>query len=178
MTDPASGSASDREHAGAALVVLRRRVDAHFEAAVLRSPEQFRCAPGCDMCCEAGLGVFGIEADRIRAALSDLGARDPATRARVRAQGLAAHERDRCALLVDGRCSVYADRPLLCRSHGLPVIGPDAEVRGCPLNFTTAEPPPGSVLELHAVDAPLSVMARMWDGAKRVPLAVLAAETD
>jgi uncharacterized protein len=169
-------SGSDRDHAAAALVVLRRRVDDHFAAAKARSPDELRCAPGCDSCCQAGLGVFGIEVDRIRAALLELGARDPGMRARVRAQAMAAQTRDRCVLLVDGRCSVYADRPMLCRSHGLPVIGPDAEVRGCALNFTGAEPPAATVLELQAVDAPLAVMAEMWDGATRVPLVALAAE--
>lgn len=172
MTD----ASSDRDHAAAALVVLRRRVDDHFAAAVERSPGQFRCRPGCDSCCQPGLGVFGIEAARIRSALTELAVRDPATRARVRAQALAEDERDRCALLVDGRCTVYDDRPLLCRSHGLPVIGPDAQVRGCELNFPSAEPPAKSVLELSAVDAPLSIMATMWDGGTRVPLAALAAE--
>jgi uncharacterized protein len=171
-----TGTGSDRDHAAAALVQLRRRVDAHFSAAVARSPDQFRCAPGCDSCCEAGLGVFGIEAHRIRAALAELQARAPALRARIRAQAHAALKRDRCVLLVDGRCSVYDDRPMLCRSHGLPVIGPDAKVRGCPLNFTSAEPPATSVLELQAVDAPLSVMAEIWDRGTRVPLAELAAE--
>lgn len=163
----------DRSHAAAALVVLRGRVDAHFDAARERSPEQFRCGPGCHACCLPGLGVFGIEAERIRGALRGLEQRDPEAREAVRRQASDAG-RDRCALLVDGRCSIYDERPMLCRSHGLPVLGPDARVSGCPLNFTTADPPPRSVLELAAVDAPLAVMAQMWDGGKRVALADLA----
>jgi uncharacterized protein len=165
----------DRSHAAAALVVLRARVDAHFEAAKERSPEQFCCGPGCHGCCLPGLGVFGIEAERIRGALRALGERDREARRTVRRQA-SDESRDRCALLVDGRCSIYGERPMLCRSHGLPVLGPDAQVSGCPLNFTTEDPPAPSVLELAAVDAPLAVMAQMWDGGARVPLADLARE--
>ena len=170
---------SEAEHAAAALVVLRRRVDEHFAAAVAKSPGQFQCRAGCHDCCLPGLSVFAIEADRIRAALAQL---DAPTRTRVRQQ-CALPAPDRCALLVDGRCSVYAERPILCRSHGLAVRVPSTERDDpsapewdhCPLNYTSEPPPRASILDLHAVNAPLSVMARMWGG-DRIALAALAAE--
>jgi Fe-S-cluster containining protein len=88
-----------------------------------------------------------------------------------------------CALLVDDRCSVYDERPLICRTHGLPTRGRDeaatSSLQGCPLNFTAGPPPASSVLELAAVNAPLSVMARMWDGhGSRVALEALARAAD
>lgn len=169
---------SDREHAAAALVTLRRRVDAHFEAATERSPGQFACRAGCFDCCRAGLSAFAIEADRITEALWTLSDADRATVADQARQA----DREHCALLIDGRCSVYQQRPILCRSHGLAVRVP-AEVRAdpgqpefdhCPLNYTSQTPPRPSVLDLDAVNQPLAVMAKMWGG-ERVALSELAA---
>jgi uncharacterized protein len=164
-----------REHAELALVQLRRRVDDHFDAAVARTPEAFACRAGCSRCCGVRFGVFAVEAERIATALASL---EPALRARVRAQaddpGHTA-----CALLVDDRCSVYDERPLICRSHGVPVQERDDDghtrVEVCPLNFVDQEPPRASVLVLEALNAPLGVLARMWDGeGERIDLAALA----
>lgn len=157
-----------RDDLAATLVQLRRRVDAHFAAAVARTPEAFRCAPGCAACCHARFGVFAVEAAPIRRALAELARTDPALRARVRDQADDPAHRDHCALLVDGRCTVYAERPLICRSHGLPVAVDD-EISHCPLNFTAAPPPGPSVLRLDAVNQPLGVMATLWRAADGPP---------
>lgn len=171
-------------HARAALVTLRRRVDDHFAAALARSPDEMQCRVGCSRCCHQRFGVFEIEAHRVRTALSRLSRSDPELRERVRRQADDPAALSHCALLVDERCAVYDERPLICRTHGLPTRvreRPEDEptLHGCPLNFTTREPPAGSVLELAAVNAPLSVMARMWDGhGHRVPLEALARAAD
>jgi Fe-S-cluster containining protein len=176
MSDPAA-----RDHAGAALVVLRRRVDEHFVAALARSPGEMQCRAGCSRCCHQRFGVFEVEAHRVRAALARLSRTDPALRERVRRQADDPAARNHCALLVDDRCAVYDERPLICRTHGLPTRVRDEEggesLQGCPLNFSGGDPPAQSVLELAAVNAPLSVMSRMWDGhGGRVALDVLARE--
>lgn len=170
------------------LVQLRARVDAHFEAAVARSPSSFRCAEGCDACCHQRFSVFEVEAAPVREALARLAVDDPALRQRVADQGADA-DLEHCALLVDGRCAVYEQRPMICRSHGLPVAVPDPSpapedppgtlvVDRCPLNFTDAPPPRDSVLILDAVNRPLSVLAELWSsGAPRVGLAALARAT-
>lgn len=179
MSDPEA-----KGHARAALVTLRRRVDDCFAAALARSPTEMQCRVGCSRCCHQRFGVFEIEAHRVRTALARLGRSDPALRERVRQQADDPAALHHCALLVDERCAVYDERPLLCRTHGLPTRvreHDDAEptIVGCPLNFTTREPPAQSVLELGAVNAPLSVMARMWDGhGHRVPLVELARAAD
>lgn len=169
-----------RDHAGAALVVLRRRVDDHFAAAQGRSPGQMQCSAGCSRCCHQRFGVFEVEAHRVRTALARLAQTDPARRERVRRQADDPAVMHHCALLVDERCAVYDERPLICRTHGLPTRVQDEHgdsLQGCPLNFTDEDPPAASVLALAAVNAPLSLMARMWDGhGSRVALDALARE--
>ena len=170
------------------LVQLRLRVDGHFDAALARTPGAFACAPGCDSCCRPGLSVFEVEAAPIRAALAELGQRDPAVRERVRAQGRASFL-DHCALLVDGRCSIYEQRPILCRSHGLPVAFSDPEdpealrVDHCPLNFRNVRDaesiPRASILVLDALNQPLAVIAELaHPGSRRIALAELATLDD
>lgn len=175
----------EREALRGHLVQLRTRVDAHFEAAVARSPEAFACKPGCDRCCHQRFSVFAVEAEPLREALDELERADPELRERVRSQGRDS-ELPHCALLVDGRCAVYEQRPMICRSHGLPIAVRDPEdpagaltVDHCPLNFAEPgqDPPRASVLVLDAVNRPLSMIAELWAaGAPRVELAELAAE--
>ena len=167
------------------LVTLRSRVDAHFDAAVARTPDAFACRPGCDRCCHVRFSVFEVEAAPIRRALAELETADPALRQRIREQGndpLATA----CALLVDGRCSVYAERPLICRSHGLPIAVRDPDdpdgpliLDHCPLNFRdlhAGDIPRASVLVLDAINQPLAVLAELTaPGRPRVELAHLAA---
>ena len=167
-------SESPREHAQQALVTLRTRVDAHFSAASARQSDQIHCRLGCDGCCAPGLSVFGVEAAPIADALAQMARDNPALRQVVRDRGRAADSLDRCALLVAGRCTVYEARPIICRSHGVAVRDPDGDVGYCELNFDTAEPEAGTVLELEAVNRPLAVMAHMFDGGARVRLAALA----
>ncbi len=166
------------------LVRLRTRVDRHFDDALARTPEGFACKPGCWECCRPRFSVFEVEAAPIRQALADMAVHDPETRERVRQQGHDA-ELGHCALLIDGRCSVYEQRPMICRSHGLPVGFQDPDdaqgvfVDHCPLNFVDAEVPVESVLMLDAVNRPLAVLAELWNrGAPRVALADLATEGD
>lgn len=160
-------STPDRPALAAVLVQLRSRVDAHFDAARARSPAAFACRAGCDSCCHQRFGVFAAEAEPIRRALADLAVRTPVLRARIRRQADDPAHHDRCALLVDGACAVYDERPLICRSHGLPiaVADPAPRVDHCPLNFTAGAPPPASVLRLDAVNQPLVVLATLWDRA-------------
>lgn len=163
--------------ARSALVVLRRRVDDHFAAAVARQPQAFACRAGCSSCCAPGLSVFALEGASIAAALAELDHDDPRLRATVRAQ---AHDPEHasCALLVAGRCSVYEHRPLVCRSHGLAIAraeGDELVVEHCALNYTEVAPAPASVLRSEAMLAPLSLASRMFDGiGERVTLAELA----
>ena len=167
-----------------ALVTLRTRVANHFDAARSRQPSEITCVPGCDACCQPGLSVFGLEAKPIQALLQHLEHSDQDLRAIIRSQGQRELENPetavRCALLVDGKCSVYEARPLICRSHGLAVYDPQSKrVESCTLNYQTAPPVRESILNVDALNLPLSVAAELCQreegGTLRYSLAELAA---
>lgn len=162
------------------LVQLRARVDQHFDEAVTRSPGSFACRAGCDRCCQR-FSVFEVEAAPIRVALTRIASSDPVLRRRISEQGRDVDSTS-CALLIDGLCSVYEQRPLICRSHGLPIAVPDParpdgplRVDHCPLNFEDQPPPRPSVLVLDAINRPLAMLAELSaPGQPRVALAELA----
>ena len=98
-------------------------------AVVERLPEQVTldCAPGCAFCCYHPVDITPPEAFAIAAYLQTTltPAAGDAAYARIAAQadrisGLSYEEhaqaRIPCALLVDGRCSVYPCRPFACRA--------------------------------------------------------------
>jgi len=176
MTDPGE---EPPQVARNALRVLQGRIAQHFDAAVARSPDQIRCAPGCEQCCHVRLSVFAVEAEAIEHALRSLAESSPELRTVVRQQADDPRSAGHCPMLVGGRCAIYDARPIICRSHGLPVLveEPQRSPRRecCPLNFDGVDPPPASVLRLEAVNQPLSIMARMFDPrAQRIALADLA----
>jgi uncharacterized protein len=92
---------------------------------------------------------------------------------------------DRCAALdAAGRCRIYAARPLVCRSHGVPIRlrGALPVVQACHRNFRQTTPDPDCVLDqatlsatLYAVDA-AEAAAAGGDPGQRVDLAALLAD--
>ena len=77
-----------------------------------------QCRSGCSDCCRARLSITRVEEAFLRRGL----ARIPGS---IRKEiSLAAQEKTRemCpALDPQGRCRVYASRPLICRSYGVPL---------------------------------------------------------
>ena len=124
-------SRTDADAAQTRLRALHDEVDARAGELALRHVGRLRCGRGCSACCQDGLTVFEVEAERIRRAHADL------------LEHGAPHAPGACAFLdADGACRVYADRPYVCRTQGLPLrwVGEDAdgqigEQRDiCPLN--------------------------------------------
>jgi hypothetical protein len=100
------------------LLDLFAKVDAFFEQAALRfpGPSGITCHAGCADCCRR-FSVTTLEAQVIAEGLAGLPA---ATRSALAAR--AAEHTDACpALEPDGRCAIYPFRPILCRTHGLPI---------------------------------------------------------
>lgn len=63
---------------------------------------------------------------------------------------------ERCPLLSQHRCLLYAARPIICRTHGLPIIYTEDNLRKsdcCPLNMNGAESITGSsVIDLDKLN--------------------------
>jgi len=138
------------------------------------------CGPRCASCCLA-FSVLPIEAACLREAVAAL---PPATQDRL-GRNLAAGN-DRCPLLIDELCSVYAARPVICRTQGLPLVYVDAEreaieVSACPLNFSDDFAfAPKHLLFMDEFNAILSELNRAWcrkqglAPTRRIPLREIA----
>ena len=100
------------------------------------------CRAGCSGCCHHHLSVFKVEADAIAEAVTAL-PEEMRQRVTQQARQITDDEAAACPLLVDDRCAIYAARPEICRTQGLPLLleAEDGapEVDFCPLNFTAAD---------------------------------------
>ncbi|MFZ5776247.1 MAG: YkgJ family cysteine cluster protein [Thermodesulfobacteriota bacterium] len=140
-----------------------------------------RCGPGCASCCRP-FSVLPIEAAALANALTAL---PPATRERIHHQARAATES--CPLLIDGLCTLYQARPVICRTHGLPLAYLNEEleaieVSACPMNFTDEyEFSPEQLLFMDEVNAELRQANQAYCGRhglppdRRIPIQLLAA---
>ncbi len=168
--------------------VLCRKVDDFAARVQARHAAEMSCRAGCDGCCHARLTITTLEAEAVRAWLAGLSL---ASRAAVR-DAAARAQPTRCAALDDeGRCRIYAARPLVCRSHGVPIRARSERglpvIHACELNFVARGPAavePGDVLDqetlstvLFALDAALA-RARGAQAGARVDLAELLRADD
>ena len=105
---------------------------------------RLRCRSGCNDCCSDGLSVFASEAAVIERHHAEL-----------LASGVP-HAEGACAFLdASGACRIYAHRPYVCRTQGLPLRWLEQDDDGaveardiCPLNVEGGPP-----LEELAADA-------------------------
>ncbi len=102
--------------------------------------EYMKCRKGCSECC-TDLTLLPLEWYALRQMLQK---ENPALQP--------AESDERCALLIDRACSLYPFRPLICRTHGLPLLylteeysdagirikpdDPEWQISWCDLNFT------------------------------------------
>ena len=121
------------------LEALWTKIDSFVAKVGGRYPGELACRAGCSDCCVGGLSVTEVEASAIARLLATMSESERAALAR-RAD---APNDERCvALDDDGRCGIYAARPIVCRSHGVPIRFRDA--------FGEAEP--SDVRRLPIVD--------------------------
>jgi Fe-S-cluster containining protein len=63
---------------------------------------------------------------------------------------------DRCPLLLDDRCLLYDARPVICRTHGYPLLV-EGRVDHCPKNFTSLRTIESNlILDLDAINTILA----------------------
>ena len=110
------------------------------------------CTSGCDGCCRH-LSLFPVEAASLATALREL---PPPERKRIRQKALNYPPDHPCPLLEQHRCTLYRARPLICRTHGLPLLMNRDGVRQvdyCPLNFQgISSLPGGAVINLDQLN--------------------------
>jgi len=93
-----------------------------------------RCARGCAACCILET-IVPLEAYVIA---SYLHTSTPLTNPVL--QDRADQPAEQCVFIHNNECTIYPVRPIICRTHGLPIIYPDREeIDTCPLNFTDVD---------------------------------------
>ena len=151
---------------------LLEKVDRWFGRSMAHAGERIRCAAGCAECCRSLFDITLIDAAFLKRGFDQLDEqtkRQVLTRCRTRLTTLKQawpefdvpyllnyrpeddwellmpdEDETPCPLVgADGRCLVYAHRPMTCRLHGLPLIDRSGEVlhdEWCTLNFINADP--------------------------------------
>ena len=159
---------------------LAAKVDAFFARAFKRHGDDMRCNSGCSHCCHVRLSVTSVEAQAIR---DEVLRWDPIQRDALVANAAAAPP-DRCAALdPNGRCLVYAVRPIVCRSHGAPIRLRENSlpvVTSCHENFKTHGPAaadPDCILDQETLSALTLAVDRDAGGdGRRMDLATVLAD--
>jgi hypothetical protein len=123
---------------------LVRKVDELCAAVNAGFADHIHCRAGCSGCC-LELTLFPVEAAALLNAMSAL----PPEAAAVIASADVSAGNGSCPLLADGLCLVYSGRPIICRTHGLPLllaIDGGKRVDFCPENFRGLEALPGQAI--------------------------------
>jgi len=84
------------------------------------------CAPGCSACCGQVLDLLPVEFYYLQTS-----ARNSALQGPPPAGGI-------CPLLHEGHCLLYDSRPVICRTHGMPLLIEEnglQRIDCCPENF-------------------------------------------
>jgi hypothetical protein len=158
------------------------KIDAAYDEIAARRSADLACERGCHACCVDGLTVLSVEAEAISQ--------------HAREHGLSGEPDPPvggcCFLDRAGGCTVYEARPVVCRTHGLPIRMTSMEPRQgsgarplrvlgdvevCELNFTEGGWEPSDVLDGERLSALLLVVEQRYrsmvlktQGYERVPL--------
>lgn len=109
---------------------LCRYCDEIFATTLNAFRPYMQCAKGCAACCILET-VVPLEAYIIASYLKS--SSSPALAVVSHRENQA---QDQCIFLHNNECAIYPVRPIICRTHGLPMIYPDRPgIDTCPLNF-------------------------------------------
>ncbi len=141
---------------------LRDKVDAICREIEAEFGPYLACHAGCDDCCRH-LSLFPIEAAALASALDTLPGKEAE---RIRRRARRATSESPCPLLEDGTCLLYSARPIICRTHGLPLLTLQEGSRSidfCPLNFRGISSLPGkAVIDLDRLNTTLAAVNALF----------------
>jgi uncharacterized protein len=112
--------------------LLREKIDLLSKRLTDEHKDHLKCEAGCHKCC-MDFSIFPVEYFSIHKEIND----KKFIINTIEGDG-------ECLFLITGLCSIYESRPLICRTHGLPMfrMGEDEwELSYCELNFTSEELP-------------------------------------
>jgi len=117
---------------------LLNKVDEFNSRIIQRYRKNISCGYGCSDCCQQNLNLLPLEYSFLQKGFALLPEPMKKIVRKRAAQGLGDHTP--CLLLYHGACVLYERRPIICRTHGLPlfIMEGDKERRDCcPKNFTS-----------------------------------------
>ncbi len=142
---------------------LIAKVDAQWRRSAELLGQRLHCGPGCCACCRH-ISVFPVEAAALALAAKDL----PDEQAKALRRKAAQSAADGPCPLLDaaGRCILYAARPVICRTQGLPLLirtDRGAQVSSCPENdLSEATIPAGAIVDLERLNEILVAVNRLF----------------
>ena len=105
---------------------LTKKVDEKFALIHRNFSSKMQCGLGCYGCCKAGLSVSKVEAEYIKDFLNE---REGLRKGLVEKSVDNPHKSELCAFLDErGSCLIYEARPVICRSHGAPILIPEDQL--------------------------------------------------
>lgn len=148
---------------------LAQKTDDFFQRVENRYAASMQCQSGCHDCCHVQLSVTAIERAVIAEGLKTL----PPQLLRALAEQSRSPNPNRCSALDGaGKCMIYAFRPLVCRSHGLPIrmsaslpIAGQAQISACFRNFAADDVSalaPDCILDQQTLSAILLVLNHQY----------------
>lgn len=109
---------------------LRDKIDSLSEKLENMHKKHMMCRAGCDLCC-MDYSILPVEFYHIlnRLKESEYSHTIPYS-----------EDGESCVFLKDNKCAIYKERPIICRTHGLPLLYMNEdggwELSACELNFT------------------------------------------
>src|SRR3989339_1823577 len=127
-----------------AYLALLKQLDTFQKRVLARYGKAIACRRGCSSCCILET-VFPIEAWYVEHALGKLSN----TALQALARQIKKARSGECVLLVRNQCLIYKQRPIICRTHGLPLII-EGKIDFCDKNFKGVSSLDGqSILDLE-----------------------------
>lgn len=110
---------------------LRDELDVAASKLESMHQSQLSCKAGCDSCCES-LRLFPLELAAINYELGHSVTLPPKKWRNTKTS--------KCRFLINHQCAIYASRPIICRTQGLPLLYENQDGEGyqlsvCHLNF-------------------------------------------